>query len=113
MLVPIYMKRAQIENNGRSLQSKALFLPEGEKTVHNLMNFGNFLWGAAGYTLGYEAIVLQAGAHFNSLFNPRANGYLPQFDSKDDQLSIRLGVNFAKKNKFSRCKISTITSSYF
>ena len=77
--------------------SPMLFLPEGDNLVHNHMNFGNFLWGAAGYSLGFSKAFLKLAAHWNSLFNSKKNGYKPQFDSKDDQKSISNGVDYAKK----------------
>ncbi len=78
----------------------SLFLVKGEYYAHNFHNFGNFLWGATGYTLGFDFSDLQIGGHINSLFNPRSNGYSSQWDSKDDQLSITKGVFFALKNLF-------------
>lgn len=80
--------------------SPMLFIPNGTYTAHNHMNFGNFLWGATGYTMGFSYLELSWGAHFNSVINSRSNGYLPQFDSKDDQNSIRKGIYFGSKNSF-------------
>lgn len=78
--------------------SRVLFLPEGDRVVHNHMNFGNYLWAASGYTLGFDFADLQIGAHLNSKFN--SNGYKSQWDSKDDQRSIKLGAYYALKNLF-------------
>ena len=36
----------------------------------------------------------------NSVGNPRANGYRPQLDSKDDQLSITQGYYHALFNNY-------------
>ncbi len=81
--------------------SPTLFIIEGTNFAQNHMNFGNFLWGAAGHTLGFSAYVLTQAAHFNSLFNPgRGNGYRMQYDSDDDQLSIGLGIKYAIDNYF-------------
>jgi RHS repeat-associated protein len=80
--------------------SPVLFIPEGDGYAHNHMNFGNFLWGAAGHSLGFSETTLKLGAHFNSVFNSRTNGYGGQLDSKDDQFSIIRGVNFSKTHKF-------------
>ena len=66
------------------------------------MNFGNYLWGATGYTVGLGRLVLQGGTHFNSVFGARFNGYESQLDSKDDQLSIRLGARRAKSNNYKK-----------
>ncbi|MCM1503542.1 MAG: RHS repeat-associated core domain-containing protein, partial [Bacteroidales bacterium] len=78
-----------------------LYLPKGEKVAHNAKNYGNFLWAATGYTIGFPALALRAGAHYNSYFDPmKGNGYKRQWDSKDDQLSIILGASYAKTHKF-------------
>ena len=59
-----------------------LFLVDG--VAHNHMNFGNFLFGAAGKALGLISFELRMRAHWNSLANSSSNGYRPQFDSDDD-----------------------------
>ena len=70
------------------------------------MNYGNYLWGASGYTFGFPLFILKTGANINSLglFGHRTNrlynGYYPQFDSKDDQNSIKAGFEHAKRNKY-------------
>src|SRR5690606_28204632 len=69
--------------------SPMLFIPEGDYLAHNHMNFGNFLWAASGYTLGFSYSVLQLAAHGNSLMNSGSNGYESQLDSEDDQKSIK------------------------
>ena len=66
------------------------------------MNFGNYLWGATGYTVGFSRLILQGGAHLNSILSPDKNGYKRQWDSKDDQLSIRLGARRAKSNNYKK-----------
>ncbi|MDV3837670.1 hypothetical protein CMU32_12405 [Elizabethkingia anophelis] len=73
---------------------------QGDSTAHNQMNFGNYLWGATGYTVNFGYGGLQIGAHLNSRFNSRRNGYTPQWDSKDDQRSIVLGAHHAAKNNY-------------
>ena len=45
-----------------------------------------------------------AGSHWNSLCAPEANGYKPQFDSKDDQFSIFLGILHAYFNQYPNSK---------
>ncbi|WP_415325871.1 DUF6443 domain-containing protein [Chryseobacterium sp. MMS23-Vi53] len=84
--------------------SNALFLPEGDNTAHNQMNFGNYLWGATGYTVGFDYSGLQMGAHANSRFNSRRNGYDSQWDSKDDQRSIILGATHARRGGYRSIK---------
>jgi RHS repeat-associated protein len=84
--------------NGTS--SNTLFLPKGESTAHNFMNFGNYLWGATGYTVGFGYGELQVGAHANSLLNPGRNGYPSQLDSKDDQRSIKNGIYHSQSNGY-------------
>ncbi len=68
--------------------------------AHNAKNYGNFLFGAAGRALGLTQFELLLGAHYNSLFNPKENGYRPQFDSSDDQYSIRLGIRHANNYNY-------------
>ncbi|MCT2408267.1 RHS repeat-associated core domain-containing protein [Chryseobacterium antibioticum] len=84
--------------------SHVLFLPEGDRVVHNHMNFGNYLWGASGYTLGFSFSTLQMAAHLNSKINSNTNGYKSQWDSKDDQYSIVLGAYYSMKNRFRNIK---------
>ncbi len=93
-------KYPHAEFNKKTMKSNALFLPEGDHTVHNFMNFGNYLWGATGYTVGWSYAQLQIGAHLNSRLNSKRNGYPPQWDSKDDQRSIVLGIFRAQNNNY-------------
>jgi hypothetical protein len=85
--------------------SALLFLVEGEPFVQNQANFGNFLWGATGSSLGYTTIDLMKGGHLNSLLNSKSNGYSSQWDSADDQLSIFAGSEFAKRNKYNNITV--------
>ena len=78
--------------------SSMLFLVDG--VAHNHMNFGNFLFGAAGKALGLTSFELRMGAHWNSLVNSSSNGYRPQFDSDDDQFSIQMGVRHADQHGY-------------
>ena len=87
-------------SNGYSM----LFIPENDNMAHNLMNFGNYLWGATGYVVGFGYAELRLGAHINSLINPRRNGYPPQLDSDDDQRSIVKGIHHAQKNHYRNLK---------
>jgi RHS repeat-associated protein len=80
--------------------SSVLFLAEGDYMAHNHMNFGNYLWAASGFTLGFSYSTLQMAAHGNSLVNSKSNGYPAQWDSKDDQRSIIKGAYYADKNGF-------------
>nr|WP_319804106.1 polymorphic toxin type 44 domain-containing protein [Chryseobacterium oryctis] len=93
-------KYAEASSDPLNSYSNALFLPEGDTTAHNQMNFGNYLWGATGYTVGFDYAGLQMGAHANSKFNSRRNGYESQWDSKDDQRSIILGATHAKRGGY-------------
>lgn len=77
-------------------ESPMLFIPEGDNYAHNHMNFGNFLWGAAGYSLGFSKWTLKSAAHYNSIMNSATNGYSPQMDSSDDQLSIEREVIYSE-----------------
>jgi hypothetical protein len=80
--------------------SSMLFLVDG--VAHNHMNFGNFLFGAAGRALGLTLFELKMGAHYNSLANPDKNNYKRQLDSSDDQFSIKMGVQHANKYNYKK-----------
>jgi len=80
--------------------SPILFIPEGDNTAQNHMNFGNYLWAASGFTLGFSYSTLQLAGHANSLINPGSNGYKSQWDSVDDQRSIIKGANYSDRNNF-------------
>lgn len=97
-ILPKYYPEANF--NPQTGKSNSLFLPEGDQTAHNFMNFGNYLWGMTGYVVGFNYATLQVGAHANSLLNPRKNGYDPQIDSQDDQLSIRKGITHSKNKNY-------------
>ena len=90
--------------NKKTMKSNSLFLPEGDNTAHNFMNFGNYLWGATGYTVGLGFGELQAGAHLNSKINPNRNGYPSQWDSKDDQRSIIKGAYHAQTQNYRKLR---------
>ena len=77
---------------------QSLFLVDG--VAHNHFNFGNFMWGAAGKALGLTSLELRTGAHYRALTQNGEDGYPNQFDSRDDQFSIRMGIRHAKKNKY-------------
>ena len=68
------------------------------------MNYGNYQWGATGYTCGYHLSILKISAHINSIMNSRYNGYMPQKDSADDQKSIAAGYHYAYMNNFRKIK---------
>jgi len=70
--------------------------------AHNHMNFGNFLFGAAGQALGHSLLELSVGAHYNSVKNPGSNGYSRQLDSNDDQFSIKSGFVFANNRNYDK-----------
>lgn len=78
--------------------SQSLFLVDG--VAHNHFNFGNFMWGAAGKALGLTLLELRAGAHYRALTQNGDDGYPNQFDSSDDQYSIRMGVRHANRNNY-------------
>lgn len=90
--------KANIYANSEAGFSPYLFYLEG--VAHNYFNFGNFLYGAAGAALGLKVAELTAGAHVNSLVHSDTNGYDPQLDSTDDQFSIVLGYEHAKKRNY-------------
>ena len=78
--------------------SNMIFLVDG--VAHNHMNFGNFLFGAAGAAIGLSLPELLAGAQFNSVRNSKTNGYSAQFDSMDDQYSIMKGFDHGYENDY-------------
>jgi RHS repeat-associated protein len=86
--------------NPQQNPSSMLFLVDG--VAHNHMNFGNFLFGAAGKALGLTLFELQMGAQYNSLANPKENNYKRQLDSSDDQFSIKEGVQHANKHNYKK-----------
>ena len=96
--LPKYYPEANFDPETK--KSKYLFLPEGDQTAHNFMNFGNYLWGMTGYVVGFYYATLQVGAHANSLLSPRRNDYEPQLDSQDDQLSIKKGISHSSNNNY-------------
>lgn len=90
--------------DGNTMKSNSLFLPEGDNTAHNFMNFGNYLWGATGNTVGFDYAGLLTGAHINSVVNSRRNLYPSQLDSKDDQRSIKKGIYHAQTHNYRSLK---------
>ena len=77
--------------------SPVFFLPEGEDTAHNQSNFGNFLISASAQALNVPLFAMIIGAQYNSRFND--NGYKDgrQWDSSDDQLSLRKGYSYGQR----------------
>lgn len=67
----------------------------GKLFAHNTYNFGNFLWGAGASALGIPYPIAKLGAHLHNYFSdPNSKRHL---DSKDDQLSIKLGYLWQKR----------------
>lgn len=85
------------DNLDNSLDN-VFFIPESDGYAHNTFNFGNFLWGATGKTLGFPKTMLKMGAHFNNAVNSHRVGSRSLLDSTDDQFSIDRGVNYANVN---------------
>ena len=79
--------------------SNSLFITDvgGRKIAHNAYNFGNFLWGAGASALGVPYLAIWLGSNLNNFFNDPHSRW--HFDSKDDQLSIKLGFQWRKQNK--------------
>ncbi|WES98782.1 polymorphic toxin type 44 domain-containing protein [Chryseobacterium arthrosphaerae] len=71
-------------------------------TCNNHLNFGNYLWAASGYPLGFDYSTLQMAGHANSLINSKSNGYKSQWDSADDQKSIIKGANILAETALER-----------
>ena len=85
--------------NGPNISNynNSLFITDtgGEKTAHNTYNFGNFLWGAGAAVLGVPYGAAFVGSHLNNFFNDPSSKW--HFDSKDDQLSIKLGFQWQQR----------------
>jgi len=99
-VLPLEFFSKGVSSNPLSKPSSVLFIPGGDNTAQNHMNFGNFLWATSGYTLGFSYSTLQIAAHANSLINSKSNGYKPQWDSADDQKSIIKDANYSERNNF-------------
>ena len=76
-----------------------LFLTDvnGKKVAHNNYNFGNFLWGAGISALGIPYFAAKVGSNLNNFLNDPYSKW--HFDSKDDQLSIKLGFQWQRRSK--------------
>ncbi len=59
-------------------------------------DFGNALWGAAMYCLNVPRVIARIGGHYNSVKSHQ------EFDTRADQKAIKMGFNWAKKNKIDR-----------
>lgn len=86
--------------------SEYLFVTEGENLAHNIMNYGNYLWGATGYAVGLNTPLLILGANVHRLYETTVYPILnnrqphPELDSKDDKQSIKAGIAHAKRFKY-------------
>ena len=92
-----YVINGQINNVPIVLYEDYLFITDtqGQKYAHNTYNFGNFLWGAGADALGIPYFMVKIGSNINNYLNdPYSKG---QLDSKDDQLSIKLGFQWNEK----------------
>ena len=67
------------------------------KVAHNGYNYGNFLWGAGAKRLGVPRKIAKIGAHVNNFLHDVESRF--HLDSKDDQKSISMGINWAKEHK--------------
>ncbi len=81
-----------------------LFLPPEVKGqadyAHNHLNFGNYLFGASGQAQGFSLLELSYGAHWRALSQKGEDGYPSQFDSNDDQASIRMGYQYGQSQGY-------------
>lgn len=82
------------------IPSSMLFLPPSPNGArdfaHNHMNFGNFLFGLSGEAQGFAHLELSLGAHHRARTQNGDDGYKNQWDSKDDQFSIKRGFEYGK-----------------
>ena len=67
--------------------------------AQNPQNFGNFLWGTAMRAMNIPYKVAVLGAHVDAWLHKDIKTGKRKFDSKDDQLSIRMGYYYKKNNK--------------
>jgi len=76
-----------------AIPSNALYITKTESGyyAHNDHNFGNFLWAAGMKALGFSETTAKVGAHIFAI------GKHGELDSKDDQLSIKLGYEWKRK----------------
>ena len=71
----------------------------GSLVAQNPHNFGNFLWGIAMRAMNIPYMVAVLGAHADAWLHKDIKTGKRKFDSKDDQLSIRMGYYYKKNNK--------------
>ena len=71
----------------------------GSLVAQNPHNFGNFLWGTAMRAMNIPYKVAVLGAHVDAWLHKDIKTGKRKFDSKDDQLSIRMGYYYKKNNK--------------
>lgn len=64
---------------------------EGDNTIYNLYDAGNYLWGAWMKINSFTEIEAKTGAHMNELMNNQ------QYDTKADQKAISEGFKFEFK----------------
>lgn len=85
-----FVSNTKIQNMGNGL----LYITtvNGKSMAHDAWNFGNFLWGAAMGRLGISPILTWIGSNYDCLKNAK------QWDSKDDQRSIRQGYLYSLIN---------------
>ena len=111
----IHKMYPEASENPLDQASNMLFLPppDGSRDyAHNHMNFGNYLFGLAGETMGFSKFMLLMGAHYNSVVNSKENGYDSQLDSDDDQFSISLGYHYGKQNKYHKKELKVELGKY-
>ena len=94
-----YVVTGQYKGANISNYDNCLFLTNtnGKKVAHNTYNFGNFLWGAGTAALDIPYPAVKIGSNLNNFFNDPYSRW--HFDAKDDQLSIKLGFQWQKRQK--------------
>ena len=94
-----YVVTGQYKGANISNYDNCLFLTNtnGRKVAHNTYNFGNFLWGAGTAALDIPYPAVKIGSNLNNFFNDPYSRW--HFDAKDDQLSIKLGFQWQKRQK--------------
>ena len=77
--------------------SPVMYVDSDGKVAHNGYNYGNFLWGAGAKRLGVPRKIAKIGADVNNFLHDVESRF--HLDSKDDQKSISMGINWAKEHK--------------
>ncbi|MBA9073164.1 RHS repeat-associated protein [Flavobacterium gossypii] len=93
-----HFKLYNTEYDGYEAGDGSFFRVEGQKSIYNFADFGQFLWGAWMRSNTYTMIEAKGGAHVNNFISTilstnRSGGFS---DSPADQRAIQNGYNYMK-----------------